>query len=189
MYNFSSYTFIYWSHARHTAHISVISIIIIIVKQRETELLNAVSYTGNGKNASPSQQKQILSLVENLEKSNPPKSDLLTNDKSLKALGGLWYLQYTSPGRIEDGGDDNTLSSVNSGSEEEMKQSVTLTENKFKAKGSVKAGGLTVDVSNRTPKQIIDIENGMFFNEVDLDFGSVKVGGPFTPSSDVSNSK
>ncbi len=150
--------------------------------------MKAISNTANGKDVTKTQQRQILDLVRELETNNPPDIDILTNPAKSKTLvDGDWYLQYTSPSEIEDDIDNEQDESkiwkptVNEDPKIETKQ--------FQAKGSVSAVGIKVDVSNRVPKQTFDLDNGLFFNEVELDFGSVKVGGPFKLSDKVPNSK
>ena len=124
-----------------------------------------------------------------MEKENSPDEDILTNlEKSKDLLDGVWYLQYTSPSVIND--IDESEGEDGDGGEKGEETVITSTAKpKFEAKGSVSAAGITVDVSNRVPKQILDFDNGTIFNEVDLDFGQVRVGGPFRVAENISNSK
>ncbi len=152
--------------------------------------MKAVSNTANGKDVTPPQQRAILNIVRELEVQNPPDEDILTNPSKNKDLDGVWFLQYTSPSEIksDDGGDEPGDSEVNVWKAETAEDPKIETK-QFEAKGSVSAAGLRVDVSNRVPRQIFDIENNLFFNEVDLDYGQVRVGGPFKISDRVPNSK
>ena len=52
-------------------------------------------------------------------------------------------------------------------------------------KGSVNAAGIKVDTSNKVVKQILDVNNNFVTNEIDLDWGTVCVGGPFRQSNNV----
>jgi hypothetical protein len=58
---------------------------------------------------------------------------------------------------------------------------------KFQAKGSVSAAGITVDTSNRETQQIIDVSNQRVSNRVMLDWGQVYVSGKFRQSSKIFN--
>ena len=167
-------------------------------QQNEAKLLQAISNTANGKNASKAQQKQILNIVRQLETQNPPDYDILTNKQKSKLLvDGIWYLQYTSPSEIIDdihdkGAEGNEKEDKDN---EAWKWKPTVNEDpkietkQFQAQGAVSAVGIKVDVSNKVPKQIFDVEKGLFFNEVELDFGLVRVGGPFLVSENVPNSE
>jgi hypothetical protein len=59
-------------------------------------VLEAVSYTNNGKDATPEQQATVLRLVRSLETKYPPNDRLLVDAKESEILNGVWYLQYTS---------------------------------------------------------------------------------------------
>jgi hypothetical protein len=63
----------------------------------KNELLDVMSFTNNGKDASLETQKNILKLVRYLETTAPVSDNLLTNPNEAKAVDGVWYLQYTSP--------------------------------------------------------------------------------------------
>lgn len=160
----------------------------------ENELLNAVSNTANGKDASPAQQKAILNLVREMETLNAPDEDILTNPDKTPLLDGTWYLQYTSPSDIlvenekesQDDDDNDDVIDVDLW-KPTIAEDARINTKQYEAKGSVTAAGISVDVSNKVPRQIFDIEKGLFFNEVDLDFGFVRVGGPFKLSDKVSN--
>jgi len=53
--------------------------------------------------------------------------------------------------------------------------------------GSVNAAGIKVDTSNRVTQQIIDTKQCIVTNKIDLDFGTVCVGGPFRQSERMPN--
>lgn len=163
---------------------------------KEQELIDAISNTSNGKEARPSQQKAILNLVREMETEYSPDEDILTNPDKSDLIDGVWYLQYTSPSKIETSSEDGDGEESSEGGaqgtdvnlwEPTIAEDPKIETKQFEAKGSVSAAGITVDVSNKVPKQIFDVENGLFFNEVDLDFGQVRVGGPFKLSDKVPN--
>jgi hypothetical protein len=72
------------------------------VDQKKAEILQAVSFTSNGKTATPEQQAKVLTLVGDLERSCPVSPTLLSNPEELQALDGTWFLQYTSPSVLGD---------------------------------------------------------------------------------------
>jgi hypothetical protein len=72
------------------------------VEKKKAELLEAVSNTDNGKNATPEQQGRVLALVAELEAARPVPDSLLSTPSELKAIDGTWFLQYTSPSQIGD---------------------------------------------------------------------------------------
>ena len=76
------------------------------VAEKKAQLLTAISYTANGKNASPDVQERVLAMVAELEQNCPVSDTLLSNPSESLALDGTWFLQYTSPSTIGDGGDD-----------------------------------------------------------------------------------
>ena len=125
-----------------------------------------------------------------MEKGFTLGSTLFSDAKNLALLDGTWFLQYTSPSviNIEEDSGPSVLS-------EEKMWSPTVAEDKrietkqFDAKGSISAAGINVDVSNRVPKQIINVNEFTVANEVDLDYGEVIVGGPFRVSDQVPNSE
>lgn len=145
-------------------------------------MIEAVSNTGNGKNATPEQQAQVLKLARSLETLSPVPQDILTNPQQAQQLDGVWYLQWTSPSELEDGqaSDENAWKPENA-EEGESK----ITTKRFDAKGSVSAAGITVDTSNRVTQQIIDTNASTVTNRVDLGWGVVEVGGSFRVSSSV----
>jgi hypothetical protein len=66
----------------------------------KAQLLEAVSFTNNGKDASLERQRTVLNLVRSLEVEAPVTSTLLSDPQQAKRLDGVWYLQYTSPSDI-----------------------------------------------------------------------------------------
>jgi hypothetical protein len=156
------------------------SLNVLSQKKQEISLLEAVSSTQNGKNATPLQQRNVLAIVSSLEMSCPAPAlaDILENDATRSKLDGTWYLQYTSPSSIEDLDD---VEGINGDSSEWKVENAeeNITTKRYNAKGSVSAGGIEVDVSKDPPKQIFDLSISSVFNEVKLDNGFVRVGGPF----------
>jgi PAP_fibrillin len=73
------------------------------VAEKKAQLLEAISFTANGKNASPDLQKRVLAMVAELEANCPVSKSLLSNPSEGQALDGTWFLQYTSPSIIDDG--------------------------------------------------------------------------------------
>jgi hypothetical protein len=57
----------------------------------------------------------------------------------------------------------------------------------YNNKGTIGAVGITVDTANRVTKQIFDVTLGRVVNNVEQDFGMVKVGGSFRVSDTVPN--
>lgn len=156
--------------------------------QKEEKLLDLVSYKKNGKAASKGEQQKILSVVRDMEKGFSAGSELFSDLQYLDLLDGTWYLQYTSPSVVQL--DDET--GVEGLSKEDV-WSPTIAEDQrietrqIEANGSISAAGFKVDVSNRVPKQIININDLTVINEVELDYGVVAVGGPFRVSDQVPN--
>lgn len=72
------------------------------VQEIKAQLLEAVSFTANGKDATPEQQSRVLSIVRDLETRFPVSPTLLSNQSELQAVDGTWFLQYTSPSTLED---------------------------------------------------------------------------------------
>lgn len=139
-------------------------------RELELNLLESISNTQYGKAATPSQQRNVLNQIAELESTfpAPPVTEVFSQ------IDGTWFLQYTSPSELEDGEDDENDSVPSWKNAEE-----NITSKKFKAKGSVSAAGIEVDVSKQPPKQIIDASKKTFFNEVSLEKAFVRVGGPF----------
>jgi len=169
----------------------------LIWKRKKRKLFQSISNTGNGKNATPSQQRSILSIVRQIETKCPPPSTLYTDAAQIRILEGVWYLKYTSPSSIEDDqGEEPTRADTAAkelGELEEWRPAVDEDERietgQIKAKGTVSAAGITVDVSSRDTRQILkfDEDGGSLMNEVELDFATVVVGGRLRPSDLVYN--
>mmetsp|Transcript_4833 Transcript_4833/g.4556 ORF Transcript_4833/g.4556 Transcript_4833/m.4556 type:complete len:286 (-) Transcript_4833:58-915(-) len=165
------------------------------LEQKKLDLLDAISSTNNGKDATVQEQMRVLKMVREIELAQPPSDTLLTNvEEAKELLDGVWYLQYTSPSEIDN--DDDTADTDIDGDSNNMKEEEVwkmenaeeyITTKKAKMKGGVNAQGFKVDTSNRPVKQIFDIDNMIVSNEVQADFGFVSVGGPFRPSDNVSN--
>lgn len=63
------------------------------VTKKRDELLEAISFTSNGKNASPEKQEQVLTIVRDLEILAEPSANLLTDrTEAKKLLDGVWYV-------------------------------------------------------------------------------------------------
>jgi hypothetical protein len=145
--------------------------------------LQAVSFTNNGKTATPEQQATTLQLVRKLETESPPSSEILSDPKESKILDGTWYLQYTSPSEV--GGAENFPDAWKPEKNGELVPS--LENQTFEAQGSISAGGIQVDTSNKVVKQIFDIAASRVINDVALDWGRVCVAGGFRQSSKIPN--
>ena len=149
-----------------------------------------VSFKTNGKSASKIEQQEILTLVRDMEKGFSAGSELFSDQQYRDLLDGIWYLQYTSPSVVQS----DEESDIGGLSEEDV-WSPTIGEDErietrqIEANGSISAVGIKVDVSNRVPKQIININDLTVLNEVELDYGEVVVGGPFRVSDQVPNRK
>lgn len=152
------------------------------LEQMKSELLEAVSFTQNGKTASTETQARVLSIVRGIEKAAPVPDTLLTDPNEAKGLDGTWFLQYTSPSEVGNvgkaDGDWKPISASEDGAVETRQ---------FTAKGTVTAAGVTVDTSNRGTKQIFDVKKSTVSNTVNLDFGKVTVKGTFRRSENVPN--
>jgi hypothetical protein len=144
--------------------------------------LQAVSFTNNGKTATPEQQATALQLVRKLETEAPPSSTLLSNPNESKILDGTWYLQYTSPSEVGGAEFPDAWKPEKNGELPPSLENAT-----FKAKGSVSAGGINVDTSNRVVKQIFDFSTSRVINDVGLDWGRICVAGGFRQSPKVPN--
>ena len=149
--------------------------------QKKKDLLDAVSFTNNGKTATPERQAQVLQIVGDIEASTPTPS--LSDPEDIKKLDGVWFLQYTSPSVVGD--EDQFPNAWKPAVPEEGNSNIETKQ--VESKGTVSAAGLTVDTSNRVVKQIIDTEKSIVTNDVELDFGRVQVSGPFRQSPNVPN--
>jgi len=174
------------------------------IEEKKRELFQSISNTGNGKNATPSQQRSILSLVRQIETNNPPPSTLYTDAAQIRILEGVWFLKYTSPSSIPDEDDqendradaatdaDSTVGKAIGEAEEwtpTVGEDERIETRQIKSKGTVSAAGITVDVSSKDTKQILnfDEDGASLMNEVELDFATVVVGGSLRPSDRVYN--
>ena len=72
------------------------------VAKTKAELLEAISYTNNGKDADIETQRHVLELVNSLEMAASVSDSLLSDPNEAMILDGTWYLQYTSPSTIGD---------------------------------------------------------------------------------------
>lgn len=154
--------------------------------QKKAELLELVSNTENGKTVAPPLQAKVLSIVREIEKASPFGS--LQNPSEAAAIDGTWFLQYTSPSKLED---EEGLLDIWS-PEDPVEFGIEKTDKKietkqFTAKGTVSAVGITVDTSNRVVKQIFNIAESTVSNEINFDWGTLTVRGPFKPSDKVDN--
>lgn len=147
----------------------------------ESQLLQAISNTGYGKDADLDTQAKVLSIVRRMEKSAPPSPTLLSNPDEAKILDGAWYLQYTAPSEIE-GGDEDKWVAVDAAEGE-----TNIETRQFKQAGAVSGGGIKVDASKSPAKQSIDVENSRVMNEIMAGIGQVTVGGSFRQSTSVPN--
>jgi hypothetical protein len=113
------------------------------------KLLETISDTNSGKDASVETQRKVLDLVEFLETTNPPPS---TGNGIGALVDGTWYLDYTQPIKIEDGTTENDENAPSSSLYKVSSRSLT------KSGGQVNFLGLTtVDVSGSSSS--IDGEN------------------------------
>mmetsp|Transcript_14055 Transcript_14055/g.21945 ORF Transcript_14055/g.21945 Transcript_14055/m.21945 type:complete len:312 (+) Transcript_14055:117-1052(+) len=171
------------------------------IEETKTVLLQAVSFTNNGKDADEDKQREVLKIVRSLEVQKPPSPTFLKDienddEEGRTLLDGTWYLQYTSPSEIGTGtgsGDDKEDGTTEEDADDSWKAEFAqegdsnIPTTNFNAKGTVNAAGITVDTSNTIVKQIIDTDASTVTNDVALDFGRVVVGGPYRPSPNVSN--
>lgn len=147
-------------------------------------MLQAVSNTANGKNATPETQTKVLQIVRSLETTKPPSPNLLTDPELAKPLlDGVWYLQYTSPSQI--GGDENKDAFPDAWKPQYAESNIPTTQ--FQAQGTVTAAGIKVDTSNKVVQQIFNVEQQTVTNLITLDWGTVRVGGSFRPSEQIPN--
>jgi PAP_fibrillin len=166
----------------------------IYVYVKKLAILNAIEPTNNGKTATIEQQSTILQLVRTLETLAPPPTDLFLSQQSLSQLNGTWFLQYTSPSQI--GKDEGTSNddSVEEDNNNENWEPIYANEGesnietkRFQAKGSISAGGIQVDTSNKPVLQIINVDQKTVMNDVEFDWGHIIAGGSFKQSNVVPN--
>jgi len=150
----------------------------------ESQLLQAISNTGNGKDADLETQSRVLSIVRRMETSATPKPTLLSDPVEAKILDGDWFLQYTAPSEIEGkeagDGDNNKWVAVDASEGDS-----NIETPQFVGAGAVSAGGIKVDTSENVAKQSFDIENTRVTNEVKTGLGLVTVGGTIRQSATV----
>ena len=79
----------------------------------QSQVLDAVSFTNNGKDATVDKQKDVIRLIRKLETKFPVSDTLLTDAAQSQALEGTWYLQYTSPCEIGEADSVSTSSLSN----------------------------------------------------------------------------
>lgn len=158
---------------------------------KKKALLRTISNTGNGKMASVETQAVVLKMVREIELAAPPPVDLLRNSREAVKLDGVWYLQYTSPSEVvvvasdddeNDNDDNNNLWKPVNASEGNSK---IPTGNQFQARGTLSAGGVTVDTSNRPTLQTFDVAAGRVANDITLPNAKISVNGTFRPSDTV----
>eukprot|EP00584_Thalassiosira_punctigera_P018573 CAMPEP_0172554894 /NCGR_PEP_ID=MMETSP1067-20121228/56923_1 /TAXON_ID=265564 ORGANISM="Thalassiosira punctigera, Strain Tpunct2005C2" /NCGR_SAMPLE_ID=MMETSP1067 /ASSEMBLY_ACC=CAM_ASM_000444 /LENGTH=267 /DNA_ID=CAMNT_0013343355 /DNA_START=19 /DNA_END=822 /DNA_ORIENTATION=+ len=149
----------------------------------ELQLLQAISNTGNGKDADIETQSRVLSIVRRMETSATPSSTLLSNPEEAKILDGDWFLQYTAPSEIENDDvaspDDKWVPVEASGGE------AKINTRQFGGAGAVSGGGIPVDASSSVALQSFDIEKSRVTNEIQTGIGLVTVGGKFRESDTV----
>lgn len=161
------------------------------MEEKKRELLESISNTNNGKTATTTQQRSVLSLVRQIETKDPPPTTLFTDAAQIRLLQGVWFLKYTSPSSIDD--DDADAGDGDATAADEWTPSIAedprIETGQIRSRGSVSAAGITVDVSDRDTRQILDFEGGRstIRNEVELDFATVVVGGGLNPSDLVYN--
>mmetsp|Transcript_23056 Transcript_23056/g.41368 ORF Transcript_23056/g.41368 Transcript_23056/m.41368 type:complete len:264 (-) Transcript_23056:34-825(-) len=149
----------------------------------EIILLQAISNTGNGKDADIETQARVLSIARRLETSLTPSSTLLSNPEEAKILDGDWFLQYTAPSEIDFG--DEVSSDDKWVAAEAPEGESTITTRQFKGAGSISGGGIPVDASSSVALQAFDIEKSRVTNEIQAGIGLVTVGGTYRQSTTV----
>lgn len=156
----------------------------LVTSNKKAELLDAISFTANGKTATLDQQRRVLGIVRELELERPVSPTLLADPAEIKALDGTWFLQYTSPSKV----DDDPVNSDNAWKAVDASEGESNIETKqFQSKGTVSAAGVTVDTSNRVVKQVFNTDESKVYNVVELDFGIGRAGGGYRQSPNVSN--
>jgi hypothetical protein len=151
----------------------------------ESQLLQAIANTGNGKDADLETQSRVLSIVRRMETSAPPSPTVLTNPDEAKILDGDWFLQYTAPSEID--GEGEVSSDGQWVAVEASEGESNINTRQFKGAGAVSGGGIKVDASSTPALQSFDVANSRVTNEVIAGIGTVTVGGTFRPSTTVPN--
>lgn len=149
------------------------------IASEEQQLLQAISNTGNGKDADLDTQVEVLKLVRSLETKATPSQTLLSNPQESKQLDGEWYLQYTAPSQIDADLTDDKWQAVDAGEGKDIET------RQFGQAGSVSGGGISVDASNAAALQVFDIAQSRVMNEIKTGFGLITVGGTFRQSTSV----
>ncbi|KAL3937569.1 MAG: hypothetical protein SGARI_002072 [Bacillariaceae sp.] len=153
------------------------------INTAKTELLQTISNTKNGKEASLDTQKQVASLVDFLETEGPTSPTLLTNAAEAQKIDGEWFLQYTQPSELEGASDTPTWKPASSDMEVVSKLETRPANNR----GSVSATFLKVDTSEKLTTQTIDISEARVTNFVEQDAFTVEVAGGYELDSSVAN--
>jgi hypothetical protein len=147
------------------------------VDTAKDQLLQTISNTKNGKDATLETQKLVLRLVDFLESTAPVSKTLLTDPKEAQEIDGVWYLQYTQPSDIGTTSDDIKQWTPETSNLELVSKLDTKQANN---KGAVSfLGTVKVDTSDKLTTQTIDIENGRIGNFVEQDSFTVKVEGGY----------
>lgn len=148
----------------------------------ESQLLQLISNTGNGKDADIETQARVLSLARSMETRATPSSTLLVNLDEAKKLDGDWYLQYTAPSEIDGAeldGDQWVAINASEG------DSPNIETRRYGKAGSVSGGGIPVDASSTSALQRFDIGESRVMNEIGTGIGRVTVGGSYRQSDTV----
>mmetsp|Transcript_18163 Transcript_18163/g.41694 ORF Transcript_18163/g.41694 Transcript_18163/m.41694 type:complete len:293 (+) Transcript_18163:440-1318(+) len=147
------------------------------VRSAKKELLDTISITNNGKDSSLETQVRVLGLVDYLETNAPVSKTLLTDPTEAKIVDGTWYLQYTQPSEPEG---VDMEKDVKPWTPEESSITKKLDSRQAKNEGSVSFLGLfSVDTSKKLTTQTIGVEDKLFANAVEQDFGTIEVKGFF----------
>lgn len=146
----------------------------------EPRLLQAISNTGNGKDADLDTQKGVLALVRQMETSAAPRPTLLSDPKEAQILDGDWFLQYTAPSEIDGVDADDRWVAV-AGSEGKD----NIDTRRFQGGGAISGGGIPVDASSNVALQSFDIQRSRVTNEIQTGIGLVTVGGTYSQSEAV----
>lgn len=148
------------------------------VQTARNELLETISNTDNGKETSLDTQIRVLGLVDYLETNAPVSKTLLTDPTESDAVDGVWYLQYTQPSEPEGVDMDNDIKPWRA--EETTSSKKLAGSRQVKNEGSVSFLGLIkVDTSKKLTTQTIGVQDKLFANAVEQDFGTIEVKGSF----------
>lgn len=154
------------------------------VQTAKQELLDTITNTDNGKESSLGTQIRVLGLVDYLESNAPVSKTLLTDPTESKLVDGVWYLQYTQPSEPEGVDMDSDIKAWTPEETAITKKLTKLDSRKAKSEGSVSFLGLiAVDTSKKLTTQIIGVEDKLFANAVEQDFGTIQVKGFFEVDS------